>query len=87
MSLAARPLPTKDDAVAYAREMVPRAKWPSIAIEEGSTDDGGPGLIMKAWKDCWIITYDPSASEKEKAEERIWVAKETGVVVKMVLDD
>ena len=86
MSLDKRPLPTQDDALAYAREMVPRAKWGTIQLESGSTDDGRPGLIMKPSADCWVITYDPSPSE-EVLEERIWVDKATGVVVKMMLDD
>lgn len=86
MNLDKRPLPTKDDALAYAREMVPKAKWGTIEITSGSTDEGGGGMIMQPCADCWIILYDPSPTE-ETLEERIWVDKTTGVVVKMMLDD
>lgn len=85
-ALDKRPLPERADAVAFAQEMVPRAKWPSIVIDSGSTEDGGDGLLLKACADCWIIGYDPSASA-EVLEERVWVDKTTGVVVKMMLDD
>ena len=81
-----RPLPTREDALAYAREMVPKAKWPSISIAEGGTQDGGDGLLLKESGDCWIIGYDPSPTE-EVLEERLWVEKATGVVAKMVLED
>lgn len=87
MTLAKRPLPTRDDALAFAREMVPEVKWPSIAISSGSTDDGGAGLLMRPSADCWIIAYDPSPSASEVLEERVWVEKSTGVVVKMMLED
>lgn len=85
--IAKRPLPSRDDALAYAREMVPQAKWRTIVIESGGTDDGGGGLLMQPCADCWIITYDPSPSASETLEERIWVDKATGVVVKMMLED
>ena len=81
-----RPLPTKDDALAFAREMVQREKWTSIKISEGTTKDGGEGLVLRACADCWIIAYDPSPTEAP-GDERIWVEKSTGVVVKMILDD
>jgi hypothetical protein len=87
VSLDKRPLPTRDDALFYAREMVPKLKWDSISIEEGNTETGGPGLVMKPCEDCWIISYDPAPARDQKLEERIWVEKVTGVVVKMVLDD
>ena len=82
-----RPLPTLDDAVAFAREMVPRLKWPSIVIKEGSTEEGGEGLVLKPAQDCWIIAYDPAPSQDVRGDERIWVEKVSGVVVKMSLDD
>jgi len=87
VTLAKRPLPARDDALAFAREMVPQAKWPSITISSGSTDDGGGGILMQPCADCWIIAYDPSPSESETLEERVWVEKATGVVVKMMLED
>ncbi len=87
MSLHKRPLPTREDALAFAREMVPKAKWETIVVEEGSTEQGGDGLLLKASADCWILTYDPLDSEKEKGEERLWVEKATGVVVKMSLEE
>ena len=82
-----RPLLTMDEAVAFAREMVPRLKWPSIVITEGNTDQGGEGLLLKTAQDCWIIAYDPAPSEHDRGDERIWVEKSTGVVVKMSLND
>lgn len=85
--IAKRPLPDREAALAYAREMVPQAKWSSIDISSGGTDDGGGGLLMQPCADCWIITYDPSPAASETLEERIWVEKSTGVVVKMMLED
>jgi hypothetical protein len=85
--IAKRPLPDRDAALAYAREMVPQAKWGSIVVESGGTDQGGGGLLLQACADCWIITYDPAPSAAETLEERIWVDKATGVVVKMMLED
>jgi hypothetical protein len=76
-----RPLPTREDAVAYAREMLPEAKWPTIVVASGTTDDGGDGIQLQDSRDCWIITY------ALEGEERLWVDKATGVVVKMVLDE
>lgn len=83
---ASRPLPTREEAAAFAREMVPQAKWPTIEIAEGSTDDGGDGILLRECADCWIISYDPAAPP-EKGEERVWVEKSSGIVVKMALDD
>lgn len=85
--IAKRPLPTKDDALAFAREMVPRAKWETIAIAEGSTADGGDGLLLKEAADCWIFSYDPLPGENDHGDERLWVEKATGVVVKMSLEE
>jgi hypothetical protein len=85
--IAKRPLPTKEDALAFAREMVPRAKWGTIELAEGSTDDGGEGLLLQAARDCWILSYDPLPGEKERGEERVWVEKATGGVVKMSLEE
>ena len=82
-----RPLPTQDDALAFAQEMVPRLKWGSIVIAAGSTDQGGDGLLLKACSDCWIITYDPAPGEDRRGDETVWIEKATGVVVKMSLDD
>ena len=79
--LPKKPLPTKDDALTYAREMVPPNRWDTIEIAEGTTDDGGDGILLKPCEDCWIITYLTTG------EERLWVDKSNGVVVKMVLDD
>ena len=39
--LKKRPLPTRDEALAFAREMVPPSKWRTIAVAEGGTRDGG----------------------------------------------
>jgi len=85
--LAKRPLPTQDDALAFAREMVPQAKWSTIRLAEGSTDDGGDGLLLRRAADCWIITYDPLPGAQERGEERVWVEKATGGVVKMSLEE
>ena len=79
--VAKRPLPTEDDALAYAREMVPREKWDTIRVVSGTTDDGGPGLLLAESADCWIISY------AIEGEEKLWVDKASGVVVQMVLDD
>jgi hypothetical protein len=83
---AARPLPTRDEALAYAKEMVQKEKWDTIAIVEGSTEDGGDGLLLRPAEACWIISYD-AAPMGETGEEKVWVEKSSGVVVKMVLED
>lgn len=82
-----RPLPAKEDALAFAREMVPPSKWKTIVIVAGSTKDGGDGLLLQACDACWIITYDPYDSDEEAGEERVWVSKAAGVVVKMALEE
>lgn len=79
--LPKRPLPAPEDAAVFAREMVPSARWTTIKIESGTTEDGGGGIILRDCDDCWIISYTI------EGEERMWVDKATGVVVKMMLDD